>query len=60
MNPRGRRPAAGPLTARRRRELAETYRRWEDKYAVSLRDIRVGRAEATRSLEVFLRNLGYR
>ncbi|WP_165984578.1 class I SAM-dependent DNA methyltransferase [Streptomyces sp. YIM 98790] len=46
--------------ARRRRELIEAYRRWEDEYAVSLRDIRAERAEAARSLEVLLGRLGYR
>jgi type I restriction enzyme M protein len=46
--------------ARRRRELADTYRRWEDEYAVSLRDIRAERASSARNLEVFLGELGYR
>ncbi|MDT0310306.1 N-6 DNA methylase [Streptomyces sp. DSM 44917] len=45
--------------AGRRRELAEAYRVWEDKYAVSLRDIRSAREKAAARLEEFLGELGY-
>ncbi|MFD4532767.1 N-6 DNA methylase [Kitasatospora sp. NPDC058397] len=44
---------------RRRRELAETYRVWEDKYAVSLREIRAEREKAAAKLDGFLKGLGY-
>jgi type I restriction enzyme M protein len=44
---------------RGRRELVSTYRTWEDKYAVSLRDIEARRAEAAAKLEGFLKELGY-
>ncbi|MBF8186265.1 N-6 DNA methylase [Nonomuraea sp. K274] len=44
---------------RRRRELVETYRVWEDKYAVSLREIQSEREGATAILEGFLKELGY-
>jgi len=44
---------------RRRRELIDTYRVWEDKYAVSLRDIETARAEAAKRLDGFLEELGY-
>ncbi|OMI40394.1 type I restriction-modification system subunit M [Streptomyces sparsogenes] len=44
---------------RRRRELVEAYRVWEDKYAVSLREIEERRAEAAKRLEGFLEELGY-
>lgn len=44
---------------RRRRELVEAYRVWEDKYAVSMRDIEARRAEAAKRLEGFLEELGY-
>lgn len=41
------------------RELAASYEVWESKYAVSLREIRVGRERATASLDGFLKELGY-
>ncbi|GAA2633293.1 class I SAM-dependent DNA methyltransferase [Streptomyces axinellae] len=44
---------------RRRRDLVEAYRNWEDKYAVSLRVIEARRAEAAERMEGFLRELGY-
>ncbi|MGW6603945.1 N-6 DNA methylase [Streptomyces sp. NPDC055036] len=44
---------------RGRRELVTAYRTWEDKYAVSLRDIEARRAEASAKLENFLKELGY-
>ncbi|GHJ31553.1 hypothetical protein TPA0910_59860 [Streptomyces hygroscopicus subsp. sporocinereus] len=44
---------------RRRRELVEAYRVWEDKYAVSMREIEARRAEAAKRLEGFLEELGY-
>ncbi|MBT2526173.1 SAM-dependent DNA methyltransferase [Streptomyces sp. ISL-99] len=44
---------------RGRRELVTAYRTWEDKYAVSLRDIEARRAEAAAKLEGFLKELGY-
>ncbi|AXK32958.1 SAM-dependent DNA methyltransferase [Streptomyces armeniacus] len=44
---------------RKRRELIETYRTWEDKYAVSLRAIEARRAEAATRMEGFLEELGY-
>ncbi|MFF8993068.1 N-6 DNA methylase [Streptomyces sp. NPDC014983] len=44
---------------RRRRELAEAYGVWEDKYAVSLREIRAGREKAAETLDGFLKELGY-
>ncbi|MFC0601444.1 type I restriction-modification system subunit M [Streptomyces palmae] len=45
--------------ARRRRELVAAYRVWEDKYAVSLRDIEARRAKAAEKLERLLEELGY-
>lgn len=44
---------------RRRRELAESYRVWEQKYGVSLRDIEGRREAAAEAVEVFLKELGY-
>ncbi|WP_413103395.1 N-6 DNA methylase [Streptomyces sp. Inha503] len=44
---------------RRRRELVDSYRVWEDKYAVSMRDIEARRAEAAKRLDGFLEVLGY-
>ncbi|WP_406355898.1 type I restriction-modification system subunit M [Streptomyces sp. NBC_01635] len=44
---------------RRRRELAETYRVWEQKYGVSLREIEERREAAAAALEGFLKELGY-
>ncbi|QKV92454.1 SAM-dependent DNA methyltransferase [Streptomyces sp. NA02950] len=44
---------------RRRRELVEAYRVWEDKYAVSMREIEAQRAEAAKRLDRFLEELGY-
>ncbi|BFO21714.1 hypothetical protein SHKM778_81020 [Streptomyces sp. KM77-8] len=41
------------------RELAASYETWEQKYAVSLREIRAGREAATGKLEGFLKELGY-
>ncbi len=45
--------------ARRRRELIAAVRAWDDKYAVSLRDIEARRTEAAATLEGFLKELGY-
>ncbi|MEU5189633.1 class I SAM-dependent DNA methyltransferase [Streptomyces klenkii] len=44
---------------RRRRELIEAYRLWEDKYAVSLRDIEARRTAAGQRLNGFMEELGY-
>ncbi|WP_055547483.1 class I SAM-dependent DNA methyltransferase [Streptomyces sp. NBRC 110028] len=44
---------------RRRRELVEAYRVWEDKYAVSMREIEARREEAAKRLDGFLEELGY-
>ncbi|MFE2180119.1 N-6 DNA methylase [Streptomyces sp. NPDC059455] len=44
---------------RHRRELMEAYRVWEDKYAVSIREIETRREEAAKRLEGFLEELGY-
>ncbi|MEV4455787.1 class I SAM-dependent DNA methyltransferase [Microbispora sp. NPDC049633] len=44
---------------RRRQELAEAYQRWEDKYAVSLRDIEAERERSAAILNGFLKELGY-
>jgi type I restriction enzyme M protein len=44
---------------RRRRELADSYRVWENKYAVSLREIRAERERAAATLDGFLKELGY-
>ncbi|MFE9608542.1 N-6 DNA methylase [Streptomyces sp. NPDC006012] len=44
---------------RRRRELAEAYRVWEQKYGVSLREIEGRREAAAGALEGFLKELGY-
>ncbi|MFG2207703.1 N-6 DNA methylase [Streptomyces sp. NPDC048638] len=44
---------------RRRRELAEAYGTWADKYAVSLQEIRAGREKAAATLDGFLEELGY-
>ncbi|MEZ7129275.1 N-6 DNA methylase [Nonomuraea sp. AD125B] len=43
----------------RRRELVETYRRWEDKYAVPLREIEAERERSAAVLDGFLKELGY-
>lgn len=45
--------------ARRRRELIAAVQVWEDKYAVSLRDIEARRVEAAARLDGFLREFGY-
>jgi type I restriction enzyme M protein len=45
--------------ARRRRELVAAVRVWDDKYAVSLRDIETRRVAAAAQLEGFLKELGY-
>lgn len=44
---------------RRRRELAETYRVWEQKYEVPLREIERRQETATEALEGFLKELRY-
>jgi type I restriction enzyme M protein len=44
---------------RGRRELVSAYRNWEDKYAVSSRDVEAWRARAAAKLEGFLKELGY-
>lgn len=44
---------------RRRRELAGAYQIWQDKYAVSLREIRAERERAAATLDGFLKELGY-
>ncbi|MEU7312855.1 N-6 DNA methylase [Streptomyces sp. NPDC007083] len=44
---------------RKRRDLAEAYRNWEDKYAVSLRVIETRRAEAAERMEGFMKELDY-
>ncbi|MFI7537483.1 N-6 DNA methylase [Streptosporangium sp. NPDC049376] len=44
---------------RRRRELAEACRVWEDKYAVSLREIEAERERSAAVLDGFLKELGY-
>ncbi|GAA4908444.1 N-6 DNA methylase [Streptomyces coeruleoprunus] len=44
---------------RRRRELIDTYRSWEAKYLVSLRDIEARRTVAAARLDGFLKELGY-
>jgi len=44
---------------RRRRELAEAYRVWEQKYGVSLRQIEGRREAAAKVLDGFLKELGY-
>lgn len=44
---------------RRRGELVQMYITWDDKYAVSLRDIEAQRAAAAERLEDFLKELGY-
>ncbi|MBP0455084.1 SAM-dependent DNA methyltransferase [Kitasatospora sp. RG8] len=44
---------------RGRWELAETYGVWEDKYAVSLREIRAEREKAAATMDGFLKGLGY-
>ncbi|QIY56314.1 SAM-dependent DNA methyltransferase [Streptomyces sp. RPA4-5] len=44
---------------RRRRELIDAYRVWEDKYGESLRDIEVQRVEAAERLNGVLKELGY-
>lgn len=41
------------------RELAASYEMWEQKYAVSLREIRAGREAAAGKLDEFLKELGY-
>ncbi|WP_327297516.1 type I restriction-modification system subunit M [Streptomyces sp. NBC_01197] len=41
------------------RELAASYETWEQKYAVSLREIRAGRELAAGKLDGFLKELGY-
>ncbi|WP_245178645.1 type I restriction-modification system subunit M [Streptomyces montanisoli] len=49
----------GGHVVRRRRELADAYRVWEDKYAVSLHEIRAERERAAATLDGFLEELGY-
>ncbi|MGN9915832.1 N-6 DNA methylase [Micromonospora palomenae] len=44
---------------RRRRELVDAYAKWESKYAVSLREIRIEREQAAAELNGFLKELGY-
>jgi type I restriction enzyme M protein len=44
---------------RGRRELVSAYQNWEDKYAVSLRDVAAQRSAATAKVEGFLKELGY-
>ncbi|MFD0072962.1 N-6 DNA methylase [Streptomyces sp. NPDC127166] len=44
---------------RRRRELIDTYLRWERKYLVSLSDIEARREAAAERLNGFLKELGY-
>ncbi|MEU9338403.1 class I SAM-dependent DNA methyltransferase [Streptomyces sp. NPDC048290] len=44
---------------RRWRELADAYGVWADKYAVSLREIRVARERAAETLDGLLKELGY-
>ncbi|MFD9978967.1 N-6 DNA methylase [Streptomyces massasporeus] len=44
---------------RSRRDLAEAYRVWEQKYGVSLREIEERREVAAEALDGFLRELGY-
>ncbi|MEU0652677.1 class I SAM-dependent DNA methyltransferase [Streptomyces albogriseolus] len=41
------------------RELAASYETWEQKYAVSLREIRAGRERSVNRLDGFLKELGY-
>ncbi|MDF3142308.1 MULTISPECIES: class I SAM-dependent DNA methyltransferase [unclassified Streptomyces] len=49
----------GGHVVRRQRELAEVYRVWEGKYAVSLREIEGRRKKAAEALDGFLKELGY-
>ncbi len=42
-----------------RRALEEAYGAWDSKYAVSLREIRAEREQATATLNAFLKELGY-
>ncbi|RFC72759.1 SAM-dependent DNA methyltransferase [Streptomyces sp. AcE210] len=49
----------GGHLVRRERQLAETYRLWENKYGVSLREIERRREGAAGALDGFLRELGY-
>jgi type I restriction enzyme M protein len=44
---------------RRRQKLAEVYRTWEDKYAVSLREVEAERERSAQRLDTFLAELGY-
>ncbi|QHY97653.1 putative type I restriction enzymeP M protein [Streptomyces sp. S4.7] len=44
---------------RNRRELVESFRTWEDKYASSLRSIEAKRTQAAEQLDGFLKELGY-
>ncbi|WP_247194717.1 hypothetical protein [Streptomyces scabiei] len=41
------------------RELRASYETWEQKYAVSLKEIRAGRERAAGELDGFLKELGY-
>ncbi len=43
----------------RRRELVETFLRWEDKYGVSFRALEAQRAKATGLLNSFLKGFGH-
>ncbi|MEV8016590.1 class I SAM-dependent DNA methyltransferase [Streptomyces sp. NPDC086554] len=49
----------GGHVVRRQRELGESYRVWEGKYRVSLREIEGRRATAAEQLGTFLGELGY-
>ncbi|MEV8032668.1 class I SAM-dependent DNA methyltransferase [Streptomyces sp. NPDC086182] len=49
----------GGHAVRRQRELAETYRVWDGKYGVSLREIEGRREKAAEVLGGFLKELGY-
>ncbi|MEV5407306.1 class I SAM-dependent DNA methyltransferase [Thermopolyspora sp. NPDC052614] len=44
---------------RRRWELAKVYQRWEDKYAVPLREIEAKRERSAAALSAFLKEFGY-
>jgi type I restriction enzyme M protein len=45
--------------ARWQRELTASYETWEQKYAVSLKEIRAGRERSVNRLDGFLKELGY-
>ncbi|MGS2642474.1 N-6 DNA methylase [Streptosporangium sp. G12] len=46
-------------TVRRRRELTEAYQKWENKYAMSFRQIEAARERSAAVLNGFLKELGY-